>query len=344
MKVVCSLQEKPVPIIEGVGIFSASNGFLAYLTELQISYQLAWLDAKGNAQSISTEVGNFGAIALSPNADRAAVVKIQGLLRPSRDIWLVDLLGGRQERFTFGGAAPNGAVLWSGDGKHIVYSVIGPSGTEETLIYRRPADRSSDAEVLFKSSGVGYVSSWSPDGRFLLRTVRDLKTNNADIRIISLESRTESSLIATPAVEVDGRFSRDGKWIAYFSDESSRNEVYVRSFNPGTASEPPRVGPPLLASKGGPSGALGGGIGPFWRGDSKALAYPSPSGWMTVELTTNSAATRFGEPQPFLSIGNQQRAFDVTSEFQRALVVQPLEQSATAPATVILNWQQLLKK
>jgi len=332
---------EPVPIAEAASIFSASNAALTFLTGSVSSTALMWITPKGGAtQTGGAETGFFRAIALSPNGERAAVAIPETFFRGSPDIWLVDLVAGRQEKFTSTGVAAV-APLWSSDGKYIVYSISGSMPT--TQIYRRPADRSSDPELLLESPGSGYVTGLSSDGKLLLTTARDLKTNNADIRLISLESKMESPLIASAAVEVNGRFSPDGKWIAYYSDESSRNEVYVRSFTPAAAGERPHVGPPLLASKGGPPGALGGGAGPIWRGDSKALAYPSPSGWVIVEMTAN-AARPFGEPQALAANLNPQIVLDITPDFQRVLAAQPQGQTTANPATVILNWQHMLKK
>jgi serine/threonine protein kinase len=333
---------EPVPIAEAADIFSASRDALTYLTGRQVLSQLTWIDSKGNAKSSGAEAGEYRAIVLSPNGDKAAVLKATGP-RGNGDIWLVDLQGGRQEKFTYAGDV--NVPLWSKDGRDIVYSIGGR--VSDSTIYRRPADRSRDAEVLFTSSGTGYVTSLSPDGKFLLQVTGSLQTNRTDIDLISLESHTVSPLIATSATERNGRFSPAGKWLSYFSDESTRNEVYVRSFTPGAAGTPPRIGPPLLASKSGVPGSLASNvantIGPLWRGDSRALAYLSPSGFVTVEMTGNPAIP-FGEPQPFLRNVPQTGPLDITSDFQRVLAAQRVDQSTSAPSTVILNWQQLLKK
>src|SRR6266446_2214845 len=86
------------------------------------------------------------------------------------------------------------------------------------------------------------------------------------------------------------------------------------------------MSPPVMRSTFGasrPPGVLAFNvtIGPLWGGDSKALAYLSPSGWVTVEMTGNPA-TPFGEPQPFLAKVTLTGPFDITSDFQRVLAAQ----------------------
>jgi hypothetical protein len=137
----------------------------------------------------------------------------------------------------------------------------------------------------------------------------------------------------------NGRFSPDGRRVAYRSDESGRNEIYVRPFSPGSSGA---AGGKWMIS-------TGGGSGPRWRGDGKELYYIADDGkLMAVAIATSPVfqagvpkALFQGPPQGGLPTGTQ---WDVTPDGKRFFFLAPAERQSTAPFTVVLNWQAGLKK
>ena len=125
--------------------------------------------------------------------------------------------------------------------------------------------------MLKSTAGDKYATSSSQDGRFLLYAVENPETKS-DLWILQLQCvRKPIRFLRTKFNESSGRFSPDGRWIAYTSDESGRDEIYIREFSSGSAQGSGDAAGRWLISK-------GGGTGPRWRGDSKELFYVGSDG------------------------------------------------------------------
>ena len=141
-----------------------------------------------------------------------------------------------------------------------------------------------------------------------------------------------------------GRFSPDGRWIAYHSDESGRNEIYVRPFDASStvgsssAGSAPVTGKWMVSKDGGTTAV--------WRGDGKELFYLSLDGTaMAVDVNT-SGAFQAGVPKALFKVPAGELFWDVSSDGKRFLMTVPSGTTASAPDkfTVVLNWQAALKK
>jgi serine/threonine protein kinase/Tol biopolymer transport system component len=320
----------------GVGAFSASaNDVLVYLRGGATSNrQLTWFDRQGKVLGTAGEPGDYHEeLALSPDGTRVAFSKRGG---QASNIWLLDLSRDTPTRFTFGSTLDYDPV-WSPDGRRIIFS----SGSD---LYQKPASGVKDGELLLKSSGAPHAESWSRDGRFLLYDLFDPKTKY-DIWVLPLEGEKKPvPFLVTQFNEGDARFSPDGHWVAYDSDESGNLEIYVRSFAMNSAETAVEAGGKWRISN-------GYGIEPRWRGDGRELYYRSQDGQvMAVEIATNPEF-RPGKPQPLgFAVGTgvaSEYMWDSTADGRRFLVAAP----KTAPKnnrpeqfTVILNWQAALKK
>jgi len=333
-----SLVGEAVTVAEGLGGFLdfgffsvAASGILFYRAG-GAPAQLTWFDQRGRRLGGAGEPGALYSMALSPDGMRAAV----GRFAPGLYLWLVDFSRGTTTRFTFGSATA-GYPVWSPDGSRIVFASSRDGGYD---LYEKPASGAREEQLLLKSSEGKYPTSWSRDGRFLLYRAVDPKTRD-DLWVLPLEGdRKPFPFLCTEFNERCGHFSPDGRWVAYSSDESGREEIYVRPFQPDSSDASSEVDGKWLIS-------TGGGTEPRWSGDGKMLYYLAPDRKvMAVEITPNSG---FGASvpkalfqAPIFSTTSLQ--WDVTADGKRFLFPATTAQSEQAPFTVVLNWQAALKK
>jgi hypothetical protein len=332
-----TLRGEPVPVVEGAQFFWASRDALVYVAGRETT-TLTWAENGKAAESVG-EPDQYGAVTLSPDVRRAAIVKRADA---GSDLWLMDLRNARAERLTFTGTIAVTPPVWTSDGQSIVFSDFG-KGTNR--IFKKAITSTAEPELLFTSATTGYVTSISPDGRYVLHMAFDGK--NRDIGLVPLDgavaSRKSIPLVATPYDELDGRFSPDGRWVMYKSSETGRVEIYVSTFLPGSSTKAPSLGERFLVSKGGAIfGAPGQGL--QWRADSKAVLYGTPKGIMSSERTADTVSP-FGDPKllyPLTFEGGA--AGDIAPDGSRALVAAPATDGGASGITVVLNWQSPLPK
>ncbi len=338
-----TLAGDPVTLADGVRL-TANNlsagwsmtapGLVAYRTGGEAARQLRWVDPSGAAlETVGDPDGSTRNPRVSPDGRRVAVERqAQG----NPDLWLLD--GTRQSRMTFDPARDLFPV-WSPNGARIVFrsSRTGPGD-----LYQMLTNGGGVEERLAAADQIMTPTSWSPDGRFVLYMRTDSKAN-ADLWMVPMVGdHTPSVFLKTPFRETWGAFSPDGRWVAYQSDASGRDEVYVRPFVPPTpgasADTPGAGGGQWLVS-------AAGGIMPVWRPDGKALYYLNPAGdMMTVSLTVVGATLAPGAPVvlfPTRIVGGgvdaqAGRQYDVAPD-GRFLINTELPGDA-APITLIQHW------
>jgi Tol biopolymer transport system component len=336
------LKGHPAPVADqlgnkvGHGAFSASaNDVLVFQRSVVSDRQLTWYDREGKVLGTVGEPGNYQRLAFSPDGTRLAVMNEGGV---DANIWLLDLSrGGASTRFTFGSARDANAV-WSPDGSRIIFTSNrdGPYN-----LYQKSANGGKDEVALLQSSEDKLPTSWSPDGRFLLYTLLRPKSKS-DLWVLPLEGdKKPVPFLIADYNERQARFSPDGHWVAYTSDESGQDEVDVRSFSMNSARTAVEAGGKWPISN-------GFGAEPHWRGDGRELYYRSRGGGLlAVEVTTNPSF-RAGTPQ---SLGPMTIPFwnssgimlwDSTADGKRFLRL--ATKSGPQPLTVVLNWQSGLKK
>jgi hypothetical protein len=182
---------------------------------------------------------------------------------------------------------------------------------------------------------VTYPSDTSGDGRFLLFV--QSTPRGYDLGVLTLTGEREAStFLGTPFNEAQGRFSPNGRWVAYASDESGRFEVYVR---------------PFPAASGQTQISIAGGMEPEWRRDGKELFYISADRKLTaVPVTTDGATFSAGAPHALFDVevaeANPPYPTDyaVTADGQRFLVNTVVDQPTRPALTLILNWTAGLRK
>jgi len=323
-----------VPIAEQVSdgrAFSASeNGVLVFHREAE--KQLIWRDREGKYLGTAGAPGDYRSVRISPDGRRAATTI--GKWGQVPHVWLQDLSRGTNSRAALGSASESDPV-WSPDGSRIIFSSNRDGPFD---LYQVPATGASDAAVVLRSEDDKSAASWSRDGRFMLYIVQHPKTK-ADIWVLPLTGgRKPFPFMTTEFNERFARFSPDGHWVAYTSDESGHDEVYVRSFSTNAAGIAAQPGTIWRISE-------GYGTEPTWRDDSRELYYRSryKFGLMAVDFA-NQPAFGFEKPRPLGVVFPSQSDpdWDSAGDGKRFLISEP--KSAPEPYTVILNWQAGLKK
>jgi dipeptidyl aminopeptidase/acylaminoacyl peptidase len=299
--------------------FSVSRDALVYREPIES--QLTWYDRSGSLLGLVGDPGRYSHIELSPEGDRVAVERIEEI--GTADIWVLDLRRGTASRVT-SHPAWESRPLWSPDGRNIVFSSI-PKGTGD--IFETSSAGSGESRTLLETSGNKVPTDWSRDGRYLLYANSEGPSSWLfDLWVLPLSGDEEAtSFLSTEFSEREGRFSPDGRWVAYTSDESGRLEVYVRPF-------PPSEGRWRIS--------LDGGRYPLWRGDGKELYFLRLDGKLMAVQVKGEIGFEAGAPQELFSLrlaaDGVRYPYAVTADGQRFLVRTAVDDAS--PVKVIVNW------
>jgi Tol biopolymer transport system component len=322
--------------ISGRAMFSVSeNGVLVFRAGGGMTNnQLVWFDRSGKQLSVLTPPGTYNAPALSPDEKKVAVSRLDLQTGIPSDIWLIDLERGSQIRLT---TDPTSDLFpsWSPNGDHVTF-VSTRNGV--TSIYQKLSNAASPEEPLVSSAEVKYNPQWSPDGQSIIYSQLNPKTY-LDLYLLSLVGEKKSTTwLQTNFIEAQPRFSPNGRWIAYISNETEQFQVYVDSF--------PATGAKVAIS-------IGGGSQPQWRADGRELYYYAPDRkLMAVEVNGDGPTFKVGEARPLFEIrvvsidqsfpGNGY--YTVTHDGKRFLVSSLPEAPERQQINVIVNWMADLKK
>lgn len=201
-------------------------------------------------------------------------------------------------------------------------------------LFWQMADGSSPMERLATSDFTQAPQSFSPDGQTLAFHEVD-PTTGVDVWMLHLADRKVEPFLRTPANEADARISPDGHWIAYLSDESGREEIYLQPYP-------------------GPGGkwqvSTGGGTEPMWNPNGRELFYRNEGAMIAVDVATGPNLT-IGRPRTLFQVNYvlspvQIPNSDVSVDGQRFLMVKPSESTEAAPTQInlVLNWFEELKR
>jgi Tol biopolymer transport system component len=294
--------------LTGAVDFDVSNtGELVYIPKgiLYGDLSLAWLDRHGKIEELPAPPRAYREPHLSPDGRQIAVT-VGG---QNNDIWVYDISRGTLTRVTFDGTAA--APVWSPDGKRIAYTSF---KNGQFVILWKPADGSGMEEMLVNPQFSMQVPlSFTPDGSFLAYM---FSNPNAHIQVNLAPlhgERIPKPLVASQFDDNGGLFSPDGRWLAYFSNESGQFEVYVQPF--------PGPGGKLQIS-------ASGGYGPVWARSSQELFYEDGNQIFSAGVTTHPHFVS-STPHPVvpftpgvIGLFSYNRIFDVAPDGQRFLVVE----------------------
>ena len=325
----------------GAALFDVSQaGSLVYIPGTTSSfgaYAMLLVDRAGKTVPLQIPVQYYYQYPeLSPDGKHVAV-GVGGTTNSAiTDIYIFDTARGVLSRLTFSGESDSPA--WSPDGKRIAYR----SSKPEPGIYWKAADGSGQEEALYIGPVAFAPLAFSPDGKFLAFTTPGGKTGS-DISILPLDGKRQPhSFIATPANESTPKFSPDGRWVAYLSDESGRSEVYVQEF--------PGPGGKWQISSGAHEAKP-----PIWARDGREIYYLADDRFMSVPVETDPSFSP-GTPKelfvnPSLLIGGSAGAAflgGVSADGKQFLLLSPRKPEAL-PASqvqidVIVNFASELKR
>jgi eukaryotic-like serine/threonine-protein kinase len=324
------LEGEATPVAESDNYSVSGNGVLAYQGGTAKA-RLEWFDPAGHPLGTMGEVAVYDAPRISPDGKHV----LAGILDPKSpdaiDLWSFPAAGGVSTRLTFG---PGGKrwTDWSPDGKYIAYS---GRSDGKWAIFRKPSDGSGQEEVLYKAGDDirgGSVVDWSPDGRYLSYDVYSLKSSHMENWILPLfGDRRPFQAAPLGDNQYDGNFSPDGHWLAYFSYESGRPEVYVVPFpDPGGKYQISHTGGWLVR----------------WSKKNQLFFATMGNRLMEADLAINGESLQVKAIRPLfeMSLPNfGAPLFDVSADGQRFLVI-TADRTAASSITLLLDWTAGLKK
>jgi eukaryotic-like serine/threonine-protein kinase len=335
----------PVPLIEQVLTLGAVDfaisrrGTLVYVPVSGGSFRsLIWVNRQGVEEPIPAPPRRYVSARLSPDGTRVALQ----ILDQSHEIWTWDLGRRQLTRLTFG-ARGSSAPLWTPDGRHIIFG--SPRDTPNVSnLFRQAADGTGPEERLTTSAHQQRAKAISPDGT---RMVFEELTPSAgyDFILLSLKGTPRvEPLLQTPFDERNAEISPDGRWMAYESNESGQNQIYIRPF-PNVADARYQI-------------SSGGGRTSAWAPSGRELFFVSRTSIMAVPVQL-TPTFRAGSPTKlfdarsilldgrFIATGTH-RTYDVSRDGQRFLMIKEnalANEGAALPASMIVvqNWFEELK-
>jgi Tol biopolymer transport system component len=288
---------------------------------------LTWRDHDGNALETIGEPDNYWSPALSHDGSRLAVE----IGTDASDVWIFDLERESRTRFTFETASDR-HPLWSPDDGRLAYS---SAQKAEGEIWVRPTSGQGDARLVFTAGTSIALTDWSNDGRLILFDYQQLVgDDDLDIWALDMETLEARAYVSGRFSQGEARLSPDGRWVAYSSDESGKNEVYVQGF-------PQADGRWMVSNDGGARGAYT----PVWGDDGRELFYKRGNSVLAIPLTPG-AGFAFGTPRPIFDLIVKSGAGSrlvVTDDGQRILCNElPPADPSKSGARLIQNWSTAL--
>ncbi len=262
------------------------------------------------------------------------------------DIWTIDFTRRLRTRLTFEPAS-DASPVWSPDQRYVAATRVRVNATTDpAYVYRVDASGGNEKKLLTVERDNAWPTDWSSDGRYLLLTLGDLSITRSDIAVLRLSDDPNEQkmypILTTEFQEGAGHFSPDGKWIAYFSDESGQAQVYVIPFvepvdSPADQSRPVRKW----------QVSANGGTEPRWRADGKELYFIRANGEVSA-AEVNGEGDQFviGEVKPLFAVNLWNLGaigYDVSDDGERFLI-NVFSETAASPITLVTNWLAALDK
>jgi len=333
-----------IPIVAGIfreasgapQIALSNSGTLVYVPGVTgsrgIQRTLVWVDRNGMEEPLAAQSNDYRNPRISPDGTKVAMIISSG---EKSDIWIWDIVRGTMTRLTFNEAS---FPLWSLDGQRVAFGLGSPHA-----VYWKAADGTGEDEKLGSVPDETIIPwSWSNDGKTLVASKLN-RNVDWDIGSMSMEGDHEwKPLLQEKCDERAPEISPDGRWMAYSSNESGKDEIYVRAF--------PDV------NKGRTHISTDGGNSPLWSPDGRELFYRNGDAVMAVAVETEPTF-KAGKPETlfsgtYASASQQAHTWDISPDGKRFLMMKEVastSESAAAEETprkinIVLNWFEELKQ
>ena len=322
------------PSLEGPPFSVSDSGdVLVYRRRAQPGSEqrdLQWFERDGNPLGTIGTADHFWSARMSPNG-RLIAAEIEDADTRATNIWIYTLArSSLPVRFTFS-RSPDTAAVWSPDSQSIVFSSReqGP----HFAMFRKPSNGSGREQLLLEAQGDVFAEDWSVDGRFLLYTNLDPSDKSgASIWVLPmLDGHTPHRLFYSAADDRYPHFSPNGRWVAYRSNETGRNQIYVIPFEHDGSKR-------QISSNGGDR--------PVWRPDGRELYYLSSDGeLMAVGVQGDGSDVTFTAPEvlfKFSVLGGYGERLVAAADGRRFLALVSRDDPPHSLSAVI-HWSAALK-
>jgi Tol biopolymer transport system component len=277
--------------------------------------QLTFLDRQGKSTGTIGQPGRYGEVRFSPDGNRLLAVKADPDTG-NNNIWIFDIATGKATAITHE-TQPINSPVWSRDGKYIAYVSFKDSYSS---VYRRASDGTGEAELLFRytpGAGVG-LTDWSPDGKFLTFTTGVLLMIPVQTQEKPLE-RKAYEWLREDYDAFDGRFSPDGRFLAFMSNEADVRtpQIYVRPFDSSKPEKAAGTATQVTSLKGGAQGVI-------WRQDGKEMYFLTRDREVMAVDVTYAPKLQTGMPRVLFTITDPLvGSGDVGPDGQKFVVAMP---------------------
>jgi len=308
---------------------ASSNGTVVYLPDASRKSTLEWYGRDGRPLGPLGPAGFYETPRVAPDGKKVAYSQAESDAGAGA-LWIADLEYDRKFRLTQKSGVYF-APQWSHDSKRLAF-VCSPKSVQDLCV--KSLVDGGDVELLYASSSWKTTGSFMPGDRAILFDEQEPETSQ-DIKLLPLDGEREPKIVLrTPFVEESAEASRDGQWIAYKSNESGREEVYVRASS--GAYQQWQI-------------SSAGGSVARWRADGKELLYLAPDGNVMSATIETSPVFRPGPPKALFKLprtpDRDTPVFeDVSPDGQRVLLNIPVTERSSVGFHVILNWTALLER
>jgi serine/threonine-protein kinase len=332
---------EPTAVIEGMRLGGpgaadlaiSRAGTLVYVTGAgEYNWELVWVTRDGNAQPVDPDwQGQFWTPTLSPDGTRLAVRMVNSAGKS--EIWTKQLDRGPSIKLTLKGSGSY-FPAWTPDGRSVTFNSDLTAPDSFDLWTKRADGSGREMLQVHEKRGV-YLARWSPDGKWLVFGTSSLPNSAHDI--LGFRPGIDTApvpLVATKFDEVGPALSADGRWLAYTSNESGQNEIYVVPF--------PNTG----ASKWVVSAR--GGNEPRWSHGGSELFYRDASGDLVAVAVKTTPTFSLGRAVPLFPAegfrsDDSELEYDVSADDRRFLMIRPAAGRAADKLIVVENWFEELK-
>jgi len=329
----------PISMLQNVGMHPffgsaqvaiAPPGVLTYVPGDPEVFErsLSLVDREGKADKLMERRRSFVGASVSPDGGRLAIT-LEGA---NVHIWIYEIERGSFSRWTFDG--DNVRPIWSPDGNRLAFT---SDRAGNWNLFWKQMDGGGTAKRLLASKHDQFPTSWSPDGRFL--AFEELNPSTGfDIWVLQLDDEAKPNcVVRTPFNERGAKFSPDGRWLTYYSDESGQYEVYLRPFS---------------GAEGKWQVSTDGGTEPLWSKDGQELIYRKEDKLLAVQLQTDPFRAEkprvlFDGPYIQTDVTSPWSAstYDVFPDGQRFVMINKgADEAGRTRINVVLNWFDELKR